>query len=275
MDPMPSTDTLLSHADRCMVAHRAADGPEVTPVACWSDGGGLWLTAERRGGMVAALRRDPACALWIAPPAGRAAGVAVDGTARVFDVSDPLGLVLHAPTVSAALTALALTHRAQLAGYLRDLPGAARAWLPPGRVLVRVRVDRARSRLLPEPVSGVGPVLPTELPAAVRRGLTGVRRVALATVRGAALTVQPAVWSAGFQLDVGATVVPEAPMAACVAVAQEQAQDPANRVGLALHGTVDSAFRFRPVRATWWQGLSSASTELRAPVASSGLVLPD
>lgn len=276
---MSSTDTLLANVHRCMLVYRVGDGPAMTPVACWSDGGGLWLTTSRHAAKIAALRNDPTCALWISPPLAGEPGVAVDGTARVYDLSDPVGLALHAPAISAALAALALTHRASLAGYVRDLPRLPTAWMPQSRVLVRVRIDRARSRMPPEQTPGVGPVLPTEVPSAVRRGLTGIRRVTLATQRGNALTVQPAVWGAGFKLDVGATVVPDGDTPACVNVDREPgdrtSDRPSDQVGLMLRGTVDSGFRFHPNRATWWQGFRSDSTALRAPATTSGIVLPD
>lgn len=293
---MPTTDTLLANVHRCMLAYRVSEGPAITPVACWSDGGGLWLTTSRQAGKVAALRRDPRCALWIAPPStsgsaavahgdatsggaavghGNGAGVVVDGTARIFDRSDPVGLALHAPTIAAALAGLALTHGSAVAGYVRDLPRLPSAWLPQSRVLIRVRIDRARSRMAPREVTGVGPVLPTELPSAVRRALTGIRHVTLATQRGDALAVQPAVWGAGFQLDVGATVVPEADTPACVAVDHDPGDRPSSQIGLLLRGTMDSEFRFHPVRASWWQGFSGGSAMLRAPATTSGIVLPD
>lgn len=273
---MQSTDdTLLMYADRCLLAYRVADGPAMTPVACWSDGGGLWLTTSRHAVKVAALRRDPRCAVWIEPQAGSDAGIAIDGSARIYDLSDPVGLALHAPTISAALAALALTHRSALAGYVRDLPRLPSAWMPQRRVLIRVRIDRARSRMAPQHVTGVGPVLPTELPSGVRRALTGARHVVLALQRGDALEVQPAVWGAGFQLDAGAGVVPDADTPACIAVDQHVDARPTSKVGLLLRGTLDSGFRFRPTRATWWEGFSVGSSALREPATASGIVLPD
>ena len=273
-----------------MLVYRAGDGPAITPVACWSDGTALWLTVSRHGAEIAALRGDPRCALWIAPPRHRpgdaggrddaagdagVAGVVVDGTARVFDVSDPVRLALHAPVIAAALAALALTHRAELAGHVRDLPRASGAWMAQHRALVRVRIDRARSRMVPGQVTGVGPVLPTELPAAVRRALTGIRQVTLATERGDALVVQPAVWSAGFQLAVGTTVHPGADTPACIAIDHEPDDRQSEGARLMLRGTVDGGLRFHPDRATWWRGLASDSTTLRAPATTSGIVLPD
>jgi hypothetical protein len=273
-----------------MLVYRAGDGPAITPVACWSDGAALWLTVPRQGAEIAALRGDPSCALWIAPRRHRpgdaqsrddtggdadAAGVAVDGTARIFDVSDPVRLALHAPVITAALAALALTHRSELAGYMRDLPRASGAWMAQRRALVRVRIDRARSRMVPGRITGVGPVLPTELPAAVRRALTGIRQVTLATQRGDALMVQPAVWGAGFQLEVGTTVRPGADTPACIAIDHEPDDRQTEGAGLMLRGTVDGGLRFHPDRATWWQGLTSDSTTLRAPATTSGIVLPD
>jgi hypothetical protein len=272
---MPSTETILANAEHCLLAHRTPVGPVMTPLACWSDGGGLWLVTSRQTLDVEALHRDPRCAVWIQPPPGADAGIAIDGSARSYDTSDPVRLALHAPTVSAALAALALRHRSAIAGFVRDLPRTSRALTPQHPVLLRVRIDRARSRMVPQHVTGVGPVLPTEVPSAVRRALTGVRHVALTLLRGDALVVHPAVWSAGFQLDVGAGLVPPADTPACVAVDRHVAGRPAARAGLLLQGTVDSGFHFRPSRATWWDGLAVGRATLREPTAASGIVLPE
>lgn len=251
-------------------------------VACWSDGAGLWLTTTWPADEVAALRRDPRCAVWIGEPRAPAggdhpadAGIVIDGSARMYDLSDPVRLALHAPVISAALTALALAHRSAIAGYVRDLPRVAGTWVAQPRVLMRVRINRARRRMVPQHVTGMGPVLPTELPAGVRRALSGVRHVVLALQRGDGLEVRPALWKAGFQLDVGAGVVPDTDTPASILVDQHVDARPASSVGLLLRGTVDSRFRFRPQSATWWQGVSVESSKLREPATASGIVLPD
>lgn len=272
---MAATDELLANAAHCTLAYRVENGPALTPLACWSDGGGLWMTTSRHAAKVTALRRDPRCAVWIPPPDGDGAGVVIDGTARIYDRSDPVGFALHAPPIAAALAALALTHRAALTGYVRDLPKIPAQWLPQSRVLIRVRIDRARSRRAPDDVRGVGPVLPTEVPSAVRRALTGVRHVTLATMRDDVLTVQPAVWSAGFQLHVRTAVLPGADTPACVTVDHAPGQRPSTKVGLLLRGTIDRDMRLHPVRASWWEGFSGDSAALRAPTSASGIVLPD
>jgi hypothetical protein len=272
---MSPSDSLLDQATRCLVAYRVSDGPAMTPMACWSDGGGLWMTTSRRAAKVSALRRDPRCAVWIEPPDPTEPGVALDCTARVFDRSDPLGLALHGPTISAALAALAVTHRSSLTGYVRDLPQLPVRWLPTNRVLLRLRVDRARSRLAPQRRSGVGPVLPDELPAAVRRGVTGTRLVTLATQRGDALAVQPAIWGAGFQLDVGATAVPDGDTPACVVVDAHDDPRPSTRRGVLLRGHVDRAMAFHPRRAVWWDGFQTGAAAVRPPSTASGITLPD
>ncbi|CAN5875099.1 hypothetical protein BH23ACT10_BH23ACT10_34850 [soil metagenome] len=272
---MPPTDSLLARATRCLIAYRVSDGPAMTPMACWSDGGGVWMTTSQQAAKVAALRRDPRCALWIDPDDAGDPGVAVDGTARIFDLSDPVGLVLHAPTISAALAALALTHRATLVGYVRDIPRLPAQWLPQSRVLIRVRIDRARSRMAPQRPTGVGPVLPTELPAAVRRAVTGTRTVTLAMLRGDALTVQPVVWGARFQLDTGATAVPDAATPACIVVDAHEDPRPSSALGVLLRGHVDSGLQFHPRRAVWWEGFSADALAVRPPTTASGITLPD
>lgn len=272
---MPSPDSLLTQATRCLIAYRVSDGPAMTPMACWSDGGGVWMTTSQHAAKVAALRRDPRCALWIEPDDPTDPGVAIDGTARVYDLSDPVGLALHAPTISAALAALAVVHRATLAGYVRDLPLLPAQWMPHNRVLIRVRVDRARSRLAPQRPVGVGPVLPTELPASVRRAVTGTRIVALALLHGDVLTVQPAVWGAGFRLDVGASAVPDPGTPACIVVDAHDDPRPSGTLGVLLRGHVDAGFTFHPRRAVWWEGFTSQAVPVRPATTASGITLPD
>jgi hypothetical protein len=272
---MAASDTLLARATRCLIAYRVSDGPSMTPMACWSDGGGLWMTTSRQAAKVAALRRDPRCAMWIEPDDPGDPGVAVDGTARVHDLSDPVGLALHAPTISAALAAMAVTHRTALAGYVRDLPQLPGRWRPHSRVLIRVRVDRARSRLAPQRRSGVGPRLPSQLPAGVRRAVTGARLVTLALQRGDTLTVQPAVWNAGFALDVGASAVPDGPAPACIVIDAHDDPRPSAKVGVLLRGHVDPSLTFHPRRAVWWEGFSSSAGPVTPPTSASGITLPD
>lgn len=272
---MAASDTLLAQATRCLIAYRVTDGPAMTPMACWSDGGGLWMTTSRHAAKVAALRRDARCAVWIEPDDPAEPGVAIDGTARIHDLSDPVGLALHAPTISAALAALAVTHRSALAGYVRDLPRLPGRWMPQSRVLIRVRVERARSRLAPQRRTGVGPLLPSELPAGVRRAVTGTRLVTLAMQRGDALTVQPAVWNAGFALDVGVGAVPDDRTPACVVVDAHDHARPSGKVGMLLRGHVGPGLVFHPRRAVWWEGFSSDAGPVRPPTTASGITLPD
>ncbi|HSJ45905.1 MAG TPA: pyridoxamine 5'-phosphate oxidase family protein [Euzebyales bacterium] len=272
---MAASDTLLAQATRCLVAYRVSDGPSMTPMACWSDGGGLWMTTSRRAAKVAALRRDPRCALWIESGDPALPGVAVDGTGRIYDLSDPIGLALHAPTISAALAAMAVTHRAALVGYVSDVPQLPGRWMPQSRVLIRVRVDRARSRLAPQRRTGVGPLLPSELPAGVRRAVTGTRRVTLAMQRGDALTVQPAVWNAGFALDLGVGAVPDEQTPACIVVDAHHEPRPSAKVGVLLRGHVDGGLIFHPRRAVWWEGFESSAGPVQPPTSASGITLPD
>jgi hypothetical protein len=213
--------------------------------------------------------------MWLVPPAQADAGVAIEGSARIFDLADPVGLLLHAPAISAALAALALTHRSAIAAYVRQVPRVPAAWMPQDRVLIRIRIDRARSRLTPQNVTGVGPALPTDVPAGVRRALTGERHVTVALQDAGTLVMQPAVWGRGFQLDMGASVLPDADVPASILVGQHLDAGPARRVALLLRGTIGDGARFRPARATWWEGFTSGSAALRDLATTPGIVLPD
>lgn len=272
---MAAPDTLLARASHCQLAYGVSDGVAMTPMAYWSDGGGLWMTSSRRAAKIAALRRDGRCAVWIAPPDPSEPGVAVDGRARVYDLSDPVGVALHWPAISGALAGLALRHRSALTGYVQDLPGLPSAWLPHNRVLLRVRIDAARGRLAPQRVEGVGPLLPPVLPSGVRRALTGVRRVTLATLDADRIVVRPAVWGTDFRLDVSATAIPAPDTPACVVADSAPSARPSAKTGVLLRGTLGPDLRLHPTRAVWWEGFSLDAAPVDLADRSSAIVLPD
>lgn len=296
------TEHLLRSGRRCMLAFAGSGGPHVTPMAFWSDGTSLWMTtsasslkAKRLGapGVTAADGAPPEqtpCAVYIPPttsdgqaeaePAQAAAdgrparGLVIEGGARVFTVDDPVGLALHWPFVSAAMTALAVKNAPSLAGYARDLPRTPLRWLPNNRVAIRVRIERLRPVEVPLPGRGIAPALPGVVPPDIRRTLAGRRDVVLASGTGAKVTAQPAAVGAGFALDVGTgpPLVIGAP--AVIALDAEPSGRPSEVVGLALHGTIGADGRLDAERAVWWEGFDLSGARIpRRP--AGGIVLPD
>lgn len=242
----------------------AARPPVVTPVAFWFDGAGLWCTVPADGPEVAALDRDPVCAVHVPPLVDGGVGAVVTGRARVFSVRDPRGLLLHAPTLLTALTALGLRSAGRVAGRVTaGLRSPARA-LPEGRVAVRVRVERLRGARALTPPVGIAPPLPPVVPPDVRRLVAGERQVLVAVTAADGLSVQLAVWGPGLALTPPPGSVLPATGSATVVV--QGGQD----AGIALEGILADG-RLQPERARWWSARSHGAAEVAAPGAGGAL----
>src|SRR3712207_6723150 len=182
----------LQNATRCLLGFRALDIPRVDPVACWSDGDALWFAAPVRGALLAGLRAAPRCAIAIGT------GVVASGTARVFMPDDVVGLLFHGPVVMAAMAAFALRHPRAVT---RDWP----------LIPVRLGIDEVSATEEPIPTPGIAPGLPEAVPADIRRELSGLRQVLVATDGPDGICLAPATWGAGFVLD--AKAGPDEPIA--------------------------------------------------------------
>lgn len=270
---MRQTEQLLRRAAHCVLGYRTSRGPAVSSTIFWWDGAGLWVPAFADATMTEALRRDGRCAIWI-PPDDGGSGVALEATARTYDLGDPLSLALHFPPVSAALVALALKHRQVLAGYLRDVPRILRPGPSTVAVVIRARVDRLRGIRPPAVGGGIGPALPSVVPADIRRAVTGTREVTLAWLERDTLRLEPAVWDAGLRLETAAGSTPRDSATACVlaSAAVEPRQVPTT--GLVLSGRLRDRARLEPVLAAWWHGVTAGSAEL-VPEPAGGIELPD
>lgn len=264
---------VLDGQHRCLLAVHGRTGPLVSPMAYWWDDQHAWMTTAASAVKIARLRADPRCAVWVPGPEG--SGVGASGVARVFDASDPVGLLLHGPAITGAMTALAASNVSAIAGYVQDAARVPSRFRPHNRVVLRVRLDDAE--LCREPVAppGVAPALPTVVPAEVRRVVGGRRRVVVA-LDTPDLEVLPAVWGAGFALTPPAGRTLPADAGAAVVVDVDPGERPTTVVGLALRGTITDGGALRPARATWWEGFEIASADVPAPTsAASGIVLPD
>lgn len=263
-------DELLDRASRCLLAVGAGSGPTLSPMAFWSDGAGLWMLTSRSAVGPASVRRAPDCVAYVPPLDPDAPGAVVAGRARVFGSSEPLGLVLHAPTISAAMTALTARSPGSMVGYVQDAVRVAPRMSSGNRVVLRLTVDRLHGIDEPPAGPGVAPALPTVVPLDVRRAVAGVRRVVVAFHDGQALRVAPAVWSAGYALAAQVRI----PEGARVAVAVGLAAGPTVEAGATVHGRVGPDQRLVPEKTTWWHGVEVATAPVTAP-APGGVELPD
>lgn len=235
----------LQDATRCLVAFRAGDVPQLGSVACWSDGGALWIAAPARGPLVAGLRAASRCAI------GIGAGVTGRGIARVFTPDDLVGWMFHGPAVTAAMAAFAVRHPREV----------TRGW-PLVPVRIGIEEATATEELIPGP--GIAPGLPEAVPAGIRRDLSGLRQVLVATEGPDGIRLARATWGAGFVLDVEAG--PGEPVAVV-------AGWPGDR-GVALTGKLDGRGALCPTHASWWDGSRSGSAPL-PPAPRGAVLLPD
>lgn len=274
---MPSAGVpadLLERSDRCFLGTAGPYGPAVLPVASWSDGQALWMSAPTAILPAAASDPDGEQVAYVPPLQVHEPGLLVHGRIRVYSLDDPLRLALHAPTISAAMAALATRHAGAVLGAVGEAACAPHRWLPRNRAVMRLVVHARREVDQPDVGPGVAPALPPVVPATVRRGLAGLRRVVLVFGDPGDLRATPAVWGPGFVLRTPPTLRPDPGTRVVAAVDVEGRQAPRRPVGLALHGEVDAGGRLVPARVTSWCGPETVSAAVAGPVAG-GVVLPD
>lgn len=268
----PADDDLLDAA-RCLLVLRGGEGPLVAPMACWWDGAGLWMTTERQSPKARALERDDACVVYL-PGAGGGGRPALVATvrARTFSISDPLALLLRSPLITGAMSALAVRNMGGLVGSAREVVLAPARLAPHNRVVVRVAVERTQRLAFAPAPPGIAPALPTVVPADVRRALSGVRHVALATVDHQGPVVTPAVLTEGFVITAaGGAPLREQERVAVILDADDQ-DGPVGSVGLVLQGFLAAGGALKPERATWWRGFATQTEDVPA---RSTIELPD
>ena len=263
-------DAALQGARRCLLASRTPDGPAMAPAAFWFDGHALWLLAPSDDGPLDRLRADPACAVYVPPASVGQPAVVARGLARRYAIDDPLALLLHGPTISAAVTALTLKQTAaSLRGSVRDLtplPSAAT------RAVVRVALADAVAVDLPSPGAGVAPALPRVIPAEVRRELAGRRRVVVAWQEDD-LRIGPAVWSGDAALEHVPELVGRDTPSVAVGVDADEQDLLTGAVTVSLQGPLVGG-RLQPRQVTWWHGRSRGSATVPDEVPGA-VELPD
>jgi hypothetical protein len=244
----------LENATRCLIACHDPGGPLLASAPCWSDGDALWIAAPAADRLIMRLRQAPACGV------GIDLELVASGTARVFGPHDLLGLIIHGPMISAAMTALAIHHPREV----------ARAWLQGGSrqlAAVRVEIDHVSVVAPLAPPPGIAPGLPEVVPADIRRRLSGMRHVLLAIEEPRGPVLVPAVWSAGFRLDTDYPLPTGPGVPAAVAIM-------ADGVGVTLMGDLDERGALHPSGASWWGGGRTGAAALPAPPRGA-VQLPD
>lgn len=272
----PEIDDVLSTAPRLVLGLPGSTpgaAPLVTPMAFWWDGGHLWLTTAGSTTKAERLVADGAVTAYVRPERREAPGVLLRGAARIFSVRDPLGTLVHGPTVSAAMAALAWKNAGSVAGYAQDIARLPLRWWPHNRVAVRVTVTDASTTVGPVPGPGIAPALPPDVPAGVRRALGGERRVVLAVHEHGVVRLLPAVWGAGWSIDVGDQPRPPDGTVAVVADADARGR-PSEVVGVCVVGRLEDGRVLRPTRVRWWEGFTLGATDVEDQ-RKSAFVLPD
>lgn len=280
-------DGLLASGSRCVLAVRTAEGPLASPVPFWFDGTHLWTVANAARLRMRPGHQEPECAVYV-PPSDTVASDAISGNqdashgqtglraygrGRVFGLAEPLGTLLHAPAISAALGALAARQLDRLAGYAQEATRMPPAWFREQRAVLRLTIEETETLAHPRPEGGLTPRLPPAVPAEVRRRLAGRRQVVVAA-DDEGLAASPALWGGDFTLSAihGVTLSPGRRVAAVVEAEPDARSGRAT--GLTLSGRLDDGGRLRPEAASWWHGLEWGHADVTGP-PDGGIELPD
>jgi pyridoxamine 5'-phosphate oxidase-like protein len=143
MSPLPSAvENVLERGSFCYVATMTPTGPHVTPLVFTVSAGKLWFTTSRGSVKARAWSIDQRVAGLVRDGAR---AVAFTGLVRTYDVLDTqtwAASVLDAPALSSASLRFSRKNARFFAGYALDAGQVPLAWTPPGRVFVRVDLER-------------------------------------------------------------------------------------------------------------------------------------
>lgn len=265
-------DRLLDDAKRMVLAWAADPHPLLAPMAFWSDGRHLWASTSGSSGKVRAFERDPACTAWVPGGAGRP-GLSVTGHVRVFRPTDVVAMATHGPTLAAAQTALSVKNYASVAGYAVDAARVPSRWLPQSRVMLRITMTQRQPVSPPALGPGIAPALPTEVPADIRRVLSGQRQVTVGWTGPTGVGLAPAVWGPGMTLDLPDGMAPPSGAAVNVVADHDPGFRPTEVAGLSLRGTWDGR-AVVAVKVRWWHGFDQGGAPVE-PRTTDPVVIPD
>lgn len=279
-----------------MLALNDGRHPLVNPAAFHYAGGSIWMTTSRYATKLVMAKRDPRVGFAVAT---RDRSLLFQGLLETYDLvslGGSLRAALDGPRFAWSMAGYALKNAPFVGGYLLDLARIPGQWWPHNRVVLRVRVDLARSlsagsppAAAPQPLAGP--------PADVAHPLREVRQGYLCWSRGGAPLMTPAWWAMDGS-DVVAWIpsgAPRPPARATRSALVVELHHPfraTRMLGVCLRGEVvpDAGgaapraiaerygveepgkgryVRVRPARVTWWRGFEIATVD--APGAHRAL----
>jgi hypothetical protein len=283
----------LGRARIGMLALNDGRYPLVNPAAFHYAGGSIWMTTSRYAVKLTMARRDPRAAFVVASE-GRS--LLFQGLVETYDlrsVGGSLRAALDGPRFAWSLAGYAVKNAPFVGGYLLDLASIPSEWWPHNRVVLRLRVDRARSLSAGHPPAAAPARLPGP-PGEVVDSLEGVRQGYLCWSLGGAPLLCPAWWAldrgrALAWIPRGAPRPPTAGTRAALVVEWHHPFRATRMVGACLRGEigpeVDAAGREALMaryeteppgkgrmlgldvrRVTWWRGFHVTTTALEAEV---------
>jgi hypothetical protein len=272
------TAELLSGARIGMLALSGGRLPLVNPAAFRFGGGAVWMTTSRHATKLALARRDPHASFLVE---GEGRAVVLQGQLDAFDPRSPGSQVrafLHGPSFAWNLTGYALKNVGFIGGYLLELASIPAEWWPHNRVVLRLRVERARQvrtdRTLLDPLAP-RPRLGT-VPADVARSLeAAVGYLCWPTLRGP--TLAPAGWSpegadALLRLPPSVGRGPSAGSPCALVLERHHPYRATRMVGACLRGRAAEepagGLRLVVEQVTWWRGFKVRTQPARREVVA-------
>jgi hypothetical protein len=270
---------LLATARIGMLAFSAGAGraPLVNPAAFYYSGGSVWITTSRYATKLHMTRRDPRAAFLVD---ARGNSLLLQGLLEVYDlrsVSGQLRAALSGPRFYWSMTGYALKNAPFVAGYLLDLARIPPEWWPQNRVVLRLRVNRARE-LVHTPPPLPRPALLPVAPPSVARSLARTAGAFVCWINRGLPFMAPTLWSVsrGRLLAAFPSGEPSLPRGPAALVVESHHRYRATRmVGACVRGTLESdpaataamarrygvdagnlgaGLRLDVDRVTWWRG---------------------
>jgi hypothetical protein len=268
--------------------------PLVNPAAFHYSGGSVWMTTSRYATKLAMARRDPRVGFVVATPDRSLLFQGLLETYDLLSLGGSLRAALDGPRFGLSMAGYVVKNAPFVGGYLLDLARIPGQWWPQNRVVLRVRVDLARSLSAGHPpVAGEqrveGP------PADVAGPLRHARQAYLCWSRGGAPLLAPAWWAMDEEdvvawIPSGAPHPPTRAARSALVVEAHHAFRATRMLGICLRGEVVADarraaprviarryggeqpgpgryVRLRPARVTWWRGFDVATVD--APPAQS------
>jgi hypothetical protein len=291
MDMEEKGTRMLKRSAIGMLAVHGERYPLVNPIAYQYAGGSVWMTTSRRAAKISLARKDPRAAFLVSGPGG---GVLLHGLLEVYDpmsISSQVRAALEAPRFYSSLARYGLKNANYIGGYLLDITRVPAQWWPQNRVVMRLRVSRARMEPMPDWPAG-RPAQIASVPGLVRRALDDVSVGILCWGSRGSLMLEPCMWASS---EDGETLVaglgerglkgPSNSTPGALVVESHHPYRATMMTGVCLRGRIacdeaavaelqtrygtdsrrlGSTLRLEPERVTWWRGFQVSSARVNA-----------